>query len=200
MSVLPAAIRVLPERGYRLSVATYHRMIADGTLDENDPVELIEGELLFKVPKNKAHIQATNRLNAWFARVLASGWTVQGRDPVTFSDSDPEPDAACVTQASMDRPDDKAGPEDIGLVVEVSDSTLGYDRSRKLRMYARAGIVEYWIVNLIDRQIEIYTQPDAAAAEPNFGSRVVRKAGEPITLPAALGGASIDVAALLPPA
>lgn len=67
-------------------------------------------------------------------------------------------------------------------------------------MYARAGIVEYWIVNLIDRQIEIHTQPDATGPEPRYASRVVRTIGEQVALPAALGGAAIDVAALLPPA
>lgn len=201
MSVLPAAIReASAPREYPLSVAAYHAMIADGTLDENDPVELIEGELLFKMSKNREHRRATMLNRQWLDRVLPSGWLAQVQDPITLATSEPEPDICCVTRESSENADPHPGAADVGLVIEVSDTSLAYDRVRKLRMYAGAGIIEYWIVNLVDRQIEVYTQADTTGPEPRYLSRVDRKPGEPIALPASLGGATIDVAALLPPA
>jgi Uma2 family endonuclease len=84
------------------------------------------------------------------------------------------------------------------LVIEVADSTLGRDRGIKLRSYARAGIAHYWIINLTDRVVEVYSDPKTDAPEPAYASTQIVTAAESITLPAAVGGASIRVADLLP--
>lgn len=130
MSVLPVPISASPAREYPLSVATYHAMIAAGTLTEEDPVELIEGELLFKMPKDKPHRSTCTRLNSWLSTVLPSGWAVQVQDPITLPTSEPEPDVCCVTQASVDGSDPHPTAADVGL--------LSRSRIRRSRSTAHA--------------------------------------------------------------
>src|SRR5262249_30190275 len=124
-----------------------------------------------------------------FFRILPPGWDLRVQSAITLKESEPEPDFAVV------RGDESAylarhpGPADIGLVIEVSDSTLDGDRADKGRIYARAGIASYWIVNLIDRQVEVYTAPSGPTANPAFGQRVDYRVGDSVAL--VLDGASV---------
>jgi len=143
---------------YRLSVAQYHALIDAGILMDGDPVELLEGWLVEKMTKNWSHICATRKINSTFLKLLPRGWFVMTQDPVTLATSEPEPDVM-VVRGNEDDYEDKPTEKDTVLIVEVSDATLRLDRVMKVRIYARAGIPVYWIVNLVDRQIEVFTEP-----------------------------------------
>jgi Uma2 family endonuclease len=165
-----------------LTVDQYHRMIDAGILIEGEPIELLEGYLVNKMPQNPSHATVNSRLIARFSRRLPPDWFVRSQLPVTLSDSEPEPDAAVVrgddTVYNLRHP----FPADFGIIIEVSDSTLVFDRREKGRIYARAGIPVYWIVNVVGRQIEVYTDPDASANPPAYRSRVDYLPGQDVPL------------------
>ena len=143
---------------YRLSVDEYERMVAAGVLD--DPrVELIHG-LLVKKMGHPPHVIATKWLGRLLERIAPPGWHVAKEDPVRIPAFDePEPDLAIVAGAPEDYRARHPGPEDVALLVEVAATTLDRDRGDKRASYARGGIAVYWIVNLVDRRIEVYSQP-----------------------------------------
>ena len=146
-------------RPYRFSVARYEQMIASGILTENDPVELIRGEIVQKMPIGDEHFACVIGLNRLFQRRLGDAATVSVQNPIRLADSEPEPDVTLLAPRDDDYASGKPRPSDIFLVVEVADTTLDYDREVKLRLYAENGIGEYWIVNLADRSLEVYRQP-----------------------------------------
>jgi Uma2 family endonuclease len=118
---------------------------------------------------------------------------------ITLGDSEPEPDGAVVRGDARTYLTRYPGPGDVGLVIEVADSTLAADRIDKGRIYARAGIVCYWIVNLVDRQIEVYTSPSGPTAAPAFAQQADYHVGDAV--PLVLDGTtvvSIPVQDLLP--
>jgi Uma2 family endonuclease len=146
-------------RLWRFTVEQYHRMIESGILTENDPVELLEGWLLEKMPKKLPHIYSTQQARDIFAALLPAGWFVSDQEPITTEDSEPEPDVIVVRGVRKDFANRPVQPIDVGLIIEVSDTTLRYDRTVKLRIYARAHIPVYWILNLPERTLEVYTEP-----------------------------------------
>ncbi|MGA9382301.1 MAG: Uma2 family endonuclease [Phormidium sp.] len=156
---------------WRLSVDRYHSMIENGILTDEDPVELLEGWLVFKMPKNPPHRAATRIVRMAIESILPSGWYVDSQEPIALFDSEPEPDVVVVRGDTRQYLDRHPGAEDIALVVEVSDTTLQRDRSLKKRIYARAGIPIYWIVNLLDRQIEEYTQPFGEGEDADYATQ-----------------------------
>ncbi|BAU14560.1 hypothetical protein LEP3755_51090 [Leptolyngbya sp. NIES-3755] len=135
-------------------------MIQLGILTDDDPVELLEGWLVYKMPKNPPHRITTKLTRDALDQILPPGWYVDTQEPITLSDSEPEPDVVIVRGTTQDYLDRHPTAQDIALVIEVADSTLDRDRTSKKRLYARAGIPIYWIINLVDRSIEIYTQPE----------------------------------------
>ncbi|HBI44630.1 MAG TPA: Uma2 family endonuclease [Planctomycetales bacterium] len=165
------SVPVLPtEPIWRMSVERYHEMIEAGILTEDDPVELLEGWLVEKMPKNMPHRKAIRRLRLILERLAPVGWFVDAQEPITTTDSEPEPDLAVIRGDSEDY-SNHPGPQDLALVVEVSDSTLQRDRITKQRIYARAGVSVYWIVNLIDGQVEVYTDPSGPDEKPSYRQR-----------------------------
>jgi Uma2 family endonuclease len=179
---------------WRLSIDQYHRMIETGILTENDPAEFLEGCLVSKMPKNPRHRLATQLLREIIARLLVAGWFVDAQEPITTADSEPEPDLVIVKGNRRDYTVRHPGPEDIALIVEVSDSTLAHDRSIKKRLYARAGIPTYWIVNLVENQVEIYTHPDFTGAEPDYLHRDDFSASD--TIPLVVEGQELGIFAV----
>lgn len=147
-----------PPGVYRMTVSEYERLTAAGVLD--DPrVELIDGYLVKKMGKNPPHIWAVDAVIDGL-KALLPGWWCRKEDPVRIPSFDePEPDVAVVRGSRDDYRGRIPGPPDIGLVVEVSESTLDRDRGDKRLAYARSGIPTYWIVNLVDRQVEVYSDP-----------------------------------------
>lgn len=185
---------------WRISVDRYHQMINAGILTDDDPVELLEGLLVQKMPKSPPHSVVTGLLQDMLLGTIFSGWYVNSQEPVTTTDSEPEPDMAIVRGKRLDYLNRHPGPEDTALIVEVADATLRRDRGRKKRIYARAGISVYWIVNLIKLQIEVYTVPDHQSTPPDYRQRRIYRGADRI--PVVLDGKEVGqllVSDILPP-
>jgi Uma2 family endonuclease len=183
----------------RFTVAEYHDLIRQGHLTEDDNLELIEGYLVHKMSRNPPHDGAILRLTNRLLRLLPAGWIARFQSGITLSDSEPEPDGAIVRGDERTYDTRHPVPADFGIVIEVSESSLAADRTDKLRVYARAGIPECWIINLVDRQIEVYTVPSGPGVTPAYAARQDYPATDavPLTLDGRPVG-TIPVADLLP--
>jgi Uma2 family endonuclease len=157
---------------YRLSVEQYHAMARAGILDEDAPVELLEGWLVRKMTKYPPHSVVTTLVRQALERLLPEGWYVPSQEPITTRDSEPEPDLMIVRGEPREYLDHHPAPEDVALIIEVADTSLRRDRGTKKRIYARAAVRVYWIVNLIDRQIEVYTEPASTGKRPDYRQRL----------------------------
>lgn len=145
---------------YTLSVAQFERMIEAGILPENEHIELIEGDITEMAAVGKRHASRVKYLNRNLNRLVGDKAIVSVQDPIQLDDlSEPEPDIALLTRRDDFYRHQLPCPADVLLVIEVADSSLEYDRRTKLPLYARAGIREFWLVNLIEERIEIYTEP-----------------------------------------
>jgi Uma2 family endonuclease len=144
---------------YRLSVEQYHQIADAGILTESDRVELIEGMLVKKVTIYPRHAFLVQSLVDIFAALAIPGWCYRSQQPITLPTSEPEPDGALVRGRNADYRARHPEPPEIGIVVEVAESSLPQDRGVKKRMYARAGIPVYWIVNAIDNCVEAFSNP-----------------------------------------
>lgn len=182
----------LPELDPRpISVAEYHRMIETGILDEDEHVELLEGVIARMSPQNDPHGFALEELTHLLVPLVQGRYRVRIQSPVTLGDrSEPEPDVAIVPPRSVRG---RGHPTSALLVIEISESSLRKDRIVKGRIYSRAGIPEYWIVNLVERCIEIYRDPDAEAGAYRTSLRVEKGAE---ARPASVSGVGVPVAAL----
>jgi Uma2 family endonuclease len=180
---------------WRLTVGQYHDMIQAGILTEDDPVELLEGLLVTKLRKTPAHTFATHTTREAIEQLVPSGWYVGAHEPITTTDSEPEPDVIVIRGSPRDYPDSHPSPSDVALVVEVSDATLQRDRTLKLTVYANARITTYWILNLQERQLEAYSDP----ADATYRQRDIY--GESDSVPVVIDGQEvgrISVRELLP--
>lgn len=182
-----------------MSIEQYHAIIQAGILTDDDSVELLEGWLVFKMPKNPPHRATTRLVRTALENILPAGWYVDSQEPITLSNSEPEPDIVVVRGDTRQYLDRHPGAEDIALIIEVSDTTLQRDRTVKKRIYARAGISIYWIVNLVEEQVEVYSQPLVEVEQPDYSQRLDfgRSAVIPIIIEGIEIGA-IAVDALLP--
>lgn len=156
---------------WRLRVEQYHAMISAGILTADDPVELLEGWLVYKTPQNPPHRVATRLAQTALERILLTGWYVDTQAPITLEDSEPEPDVAIIRGEPRLYTNRHPGPADLALVVEVADATLVRDQGAKKRLYARAGIAVYWIMNLPDRRCEVYSNPSVVGGESDYRQR-----------------------------
>ena len=173
----------------RFSVAEYHRLIELGILTEDDNLELLEGYLVHKMTRNPPHDAALQRGNRTWVRLLPPGWDVRVQSAITLGDSEPEPDFAIVRGDVTTYSSRHPGPADIALTVEVADSTLPGDRDDKGRIYARAGIGCYWIVNVNDQRVEEYSSPSGPDPNSKYAQRVDHRVGDEISL--SLGGTTV---------
>jgi Uma2 family endonuclease len=144
----------------RFTVAEYYCMGEAGILKPDERTELIEGEIIVMPPIGPAHSAGGSRAERTLHERLGRRAIIRSQNPVRLpDDSEPQPD---IVLARMDPEDYRAAhprPEDIYLVVEISDTTLISDREKKLPLYARAGIPETWLMNLPDDRIEVYRDP-----------------------------------------
>ena len=147
------------ERQRRVTVDEYHRMIAAGTLGEDDRVQLVHGAVVAMTPQGPAHALAIQNLTRLLAQALPRELALRPQLPLTLEDdSEPEPDLAVVRlEDSRSR---EHHPRTALLVVEVAGDSLRLDREAKAALYARAAIPEYWIVNLIENTVEVHRDPD----------------------------------------
>ncbi|MEZ4729149.1 MAG: Uma2 family endonuclease [Caldilineaceae bacterium] len=185
---------------WRIPVDRYHQMINAGILTDDDPVELLEGLLVQKMPKNPPHHVVTFLVRRTLERLIADNWYIDSQEPITTEDSEPEPDVTVIRGTIFQYVEHHPGPEDTALIVEVADATLRRDRGRKKRIYARVGISVYWIVNLSDLQVEVYTEPDAQGAPPDYRQRRIYRGADRI--PVVLDGTEVGqllVSDILPP-
>jgi Uma2 family endonuclease len=136
----------------------YARLIDHGLLDEDDPIELLDGLLLVEEPQHSPHRTAVLLVAKALERAFGDGWFVQTQSPIVLGQrSEPEPDVCVVRGAPRDYV--AAHPRRPALIVEVAQSGLRVARGRKAAAYARAHIADYWIVNLVDRGLEVYREP-----------------------------------------
>ncbi|HEX5815056.1 MAG TPA: Uma2 family endonuclease, partial [Methylomirabilota bacterium] len=142
----------------------YERLVDLGAFDR-EPVELLGGQLIVAEPKGSEHATAVDMADDALRAVLPPGWIVRVQNPIALDDeSAPEPDIAVVRGIRADYR--HAHPTRPALVIEVAESSLAFDRVEKGSLYARAGVVDYWIVNLVDRVLEVYRDPDADVTAP----------------------------------
>jgi len=147
-----------PVRMLRWTRKEYRRLDELRVLPEDEPVELLDGQLVVAEPKGAPHATIVARTAAVLRGTFGDGWFVRQQDPIALDEaSEPEPDVVVVPGADVDYFEDH--PARPVLVVEVAATFLYYDRGHKSSAYARAGLPEYWIVNLVDWRIEVYRRP-----------------------------------------
>ncbi|MEM9702307.1 MAG: Uma2 family endonuclease [Planctomycetota bacterium] len=190
-------------RPMRVTVEMYHQMIGAGLFEnlEGCRVELLDGKIIEMAAAQPPHAVSVDLTTDALKALFAPAWAVRTEKPVTLSRSEPEPDVAVANQALKFWSSRHPGASDLLLVVEVSDNTLHFDRTRKASIYARSGISPYWIVNLPERVLEVRTDP-YAAADGDAGYRTVRTyhSGETIGFTLADRAFSLTVNELLPAA
>jgi Uma2 family endonuclease len=146
-----------PQR--RWTVDEYHRMLAAGILGPEDRVELLDGYIVEMTPQEPPHASTTSSFGNDFVVLFAGKAWIRQQLPIALTlDSEPEPDIAVVKLDPGRYRDRHPAPEDIYLLVEVADSTLNYDRTRKAEVYAKASILEYWIVDVSQRQLLVFRE------------------------------------------
>jgi len=178
-------------RQRRWSKAEYYRLGELGFFP-GERVELIEGRIMVQSPQNAPHWSATERVRARLEQAFGAGFLVRMQGPIDLGQTtEPEPDIAVVTGSLANYT--QAHPTTVVLIVEVSDTTLSYDRRRKGSLYARAGIADYWIVNLVDRRLEVYRAPVADANRP-YGHRYSSRTD--LTPPAAISPLALPQAVI----
>jgi Uma2 family endonuclease len=143
----------------RISIDEYERLVSVGAFDDSR-IELINGYVVRKLENNPPHVWSVDATELGIPSILPAGWLVRRESPVRIPGSDePEPDVAVVRGTREDFKKRHPDAGEIGLLVEVAESSIDRDRGEKLQAYARGGIPVYWIVNLIDERIEVYTDP-----------------------------------------
>jgi Uma2 family endonuclease len=168
--LMPAICASAASELYRFSVDEYRAMVAAGIFHNKTRLHLIDGFLVKKMTQNPPHTVTDTLLSKALARSLPVDWHVRDAKPIELPDqrSMPEPDKAVVRGAERDYLKRDPGPSDIAMVAEVADSSLDEDRNRQGLIYSRAKIPVYWIVNINERQIEVYGEP----GESGYKSRV----------------------------
>ncbi|MBX9257731.1 Uma2 family endonuclease [Desmonostoc muscorum CCALA 125] len=178
----------------RFTIAEYHQLIELGFLQDKDRVELIRGELIQMTAKGTPHTVCSSILCRQLDRLLGDVWrqvasrlraVIRGQYPITLpNQSEPEPDVVIARGKDEDYLPHHPYPEDILLVIEISDTTLDYDQTTKRSLYAEAGIYHYWIMNLPARQLECYSQPyQNAQKQFNYLSKQIFLSNQSVVIP-----------------
>jgi hypothetical protein len=169
-------------RLYRFTVEQYQQLIRSGILGADDRVELLEGWIVQKMSRNPPHESSVDRTQEAVRARVPAGWRVRVQAAIELADSQPEPDIAIVA-GPADRYDQRhPRPQDVALVVEIADSTLLENRKAKAELYARAALPIYWIVNLVDRRVEVYSDPAPSDRLPAYRRRQDYNVGEQVPL------------------
>jgi Uma2 family endonuclease len=178
---------------HKFSVRDYYRMAETRVIPPGARVELVDGKIIDMSPIGPLHGGVVKDLNRLFNRFSQDRWLMAVQDPVLLEDhSQPQPDLMLLKPAADNYRSRHPRPEDVFLLIEVSDSTLETDRELKLPVYGRAGIVEVWIVNLDNRALEVYREPHFAGYAD---ARILHEGDE--VAPAQFPDAVIKVAELL---
>ena len=146
-------------------------MIETGILDEDENVELLEGWVVPKMSRGPVHDTAVWLTHKKISSMLPPEWICRSQLGVTTADSEPEPDVAVVRGPGRRYVDHHPAPEEMAQAIEVAKSSLHRDRTLKARIFARAGVPVYWIINLVDDQIEVYTDSSGPGPAPGYRQR-----------------------------
>jgi len=178
---------------YRFTREEYYRM-GEAGLFLGKRVELLDGEIITMPPQNPPHASGLTRVPSVLMRVLGTAVTLRVQLPIVLDDwSEPEPDIAICQPDPDDYMSAHPRADQVLLLIEVADSSLPYDRGRKIPAYARSGIPECWILNLVDRKIELFSDPDPVAQRYRSERQAIL--GDTLMLP---GGITLPAAAILP--
>jgi len=177
----------------------YEFLVDHGFFEPGERVELIDGVLMVAEPQSSYHFTAIRLVELALTRAFGTGWDVRAQGPIALDDtSEPEPDVAVVRGGPRDYV--RAHPAKPVLVVEISLTSVAFDRRLKSSLYARAGRPEYWIINLVDRVLEVRRDPAPSNDAPygwEYATVEVRREEDRVS-PLAMPGAAIAVAELLP--
>jgi Uma2 family endonuclease len=182
-------------RPHNFTVADYTRMTEAGILSERARVELIRGQIIDMAAIGTLHFGMVNRLVRIFSTLLVGRGLLHVQNPVRLDDwSEPEPDVTVLKPRDDDYTTVHPRPDNVLLLIEVADSSMDYDRDVKAPLYAESGIVEYWIVNLADRVVEVFRQP-----ENGQYSQVRRVSADEVLDITTLPGVTLPASSLLHP-
>lgn len=183
----------------RFTLDEYHKLAELGFFHEDSRIELIKGEIIQMAAKGKAHETCLRKLLKELPKLVDGRATLQCQAPITLPpNSEPEPDFAIVKNRSDDYFSAHPAPDDVLLVVEVSDSSIDYDQDVKLPLYAEAGISDYWIFNLADNQLECYSEPyQDNQGKYNYRNKRVELPNQTVKLPC-FPDLSIDLSKIFP--
>jgi Uma2 family endonuclease len=183
-----------PHTDFLWSREDYEELVRLDVFGPEDRIELLNGKLITMAPQKTAHAISYNLARKYLDRVFESGFDVRPQFPLVLDDrSEPEPDVAVVRGEVRDYSDHHPTAADTVLLVEVSDSSLDYERTDKLAAYARGGVPEYWILNLVDRVLEVYRKP----AGDSYGEKRTLGADDPVA-PLGCEDQAVSVSDLLP--
>ena len=185
------------EELHRMTVNEYERLADSGILDDPQ-VELINGLLVREMTKKPRHVSACELVSGLLEALLPAGWYIREQNPLRIPDYDePEPDVVIARGSRGRYATSHPGPDDVALVVEVADTSLGKDRGEKLLAYGRGGVPVYWILNLLDDQIEVYSEPDRTSG--GYARCLVHAASDSVPLRIEYGEAgTLAVSDVLP--
>jgi len=184
---------------HRFTVDEYHQMIQKGILHEDDRLELLDGWIVPKMPRNPPHDATIHKTQKMLLSILPSPWELRIQSAITTNSSEPEPNLVIVPGPAESYLTNHPGPQDIAVVIEVADSSLFHDREEKGRLYAEGRIPVYWIINLVESQIEVYSRPTGPDPNPGYGRREDYRVNELVPLVLAEQEvAQVAVKALLP--
>jgi Uma2 family endonuclease len=174
----------------RFSIEEYHQLLEIGFFKEGDRIELVRGDLIEMAAKGTKHIFCCQELSGILHDLIARQAISRCQDPIVLaSGSEPEPDFAIVSLSPDRYRSRKPEAQDVLLLIEVSDSSLDYDRTVKGSLYAEAAIQHYWIFNVLDRQLEVYSLPfQNGKGEFEYSSKQIYQAHQTIDLPEPLTG------------
>lgn len=179
--------RVTGFKRHLFSLEEYERMVEAGIFGPEANLELIQGEIIEMTPPGPAHEASVARLHRMFAKLVSDDvliWPQGNAIRLPHSKSRPQPDIALLRWRDDYYVNKRPFPEDVILLIEVSDSTLKFDRGSKLELYAEAGVPEYWVVNLVENVVEVYSDPGGG----KYQLVMKYKRGETLELPGGLEG------------
>jgi Uma2 family endonuclease len=197
LSALPnLALNIEPNRLKRLTVEDYHCMSELGILDPNERTELIVGQIVLKTAKDTHHVLSLHLLAISLDTLLSQQPVfIRTQDPIHLDNySEPEPDLTIVRGTVLDYADRHPRPSDIHLLVEVADSTPKQDCEIKDKLYAQAGITDYWVVDLKNRQLHIFRNPTPTG----YTSHLILSEPSEVS-PLAFPHITLSLTAILPP-
>ena len=155
----------------KFTLAEYHKMIEIGVLIDGEPYELLEGYLLLKMPRSPEHDFTISAISDQLYQFVPRTFSIRGQCAATIQESEPEPDLVIARGNVATYRHRHPGPTDTALVIEASASSLDRDRTDKAFIYAHASIPIYWVVNVIDRVIEVYTLPSGPSETAAYAHR-----------------------------